>query len=257
MTMDLIVWDEALNSHRADVEGVDRLFRELTGNPNIPFGGEYETVDATLGVSPLWQRMTHYELHHPVRDAEDAEYSAFVDSLGDGTAPVVGYSDNGAPFVQLHPVVPFICDRDTAGGSSSSLDAFIDSVYSDLTALLHHPERFADHAILCPLNSRVQEINQRMTERMQPRTYMCRSFDKRHDTADSIHPDMIDLLGQRSGVPPHELVLFVGAIVSVMRNLDIVARPCHVMVLAAAARSMAPPLREASLPRSRRCLGPW
>ena len=118
-------------------------------------------------------------------------------------------------------------------------------------------ERFANHAILCPLNTRGQEINQRMTERMQPRTYICSSFDKRDDTADSIHPDMIDLLGHRSGVPPHELVLFVGAIVSVMRNLDIVAGPCHVMVLAAAARSMAPPLREASLPRSRRCLGSW
>ena len=48
--------------------------------------GRVQVCDATVCLSAaLWPKFEKVELQHPVRDASDPEYSAFVDGLGDGT----------------------------------------------------------------------------------------------------------------------------------------------------------------------------
>ena len=54
--------------------------------PVVQGAGEDQVCDATVCLSTaLWPKFEKVELQHPVRDASDPEYSAFVDGLGDGT----------------------------------------------------------------------------------------------------------------------------------------------------------------------------
>ena len=240
-SVDLIVWDEILNQHGADVVAVDELLQELKGNTRpfggIPvlFGGDVRQIPpivqnssqaehivaATVLRTNVWRQLAKHELVKPVRDAEDPTYSAYVDSLGDGTAVPVEYQgtircETNATRVGLPPSLH------GHTGVVYTEDALIDATYgSNLHRLNTHPQDYVKHAIMCTTNHRVKEFNSRIVERMAPPgVRSCLSLDC-IDNGDDMHPEVIDMIGHRPGVPEHELVLFPGAIVRVMRNFSV------------------------------------
>jgi hypothetical protein len=125
-------------------------------------------------------------------------------------------------MIALPSFVPYIHNTDKLELSESQCtDQFIRAVYGDdLTKLQSDTAAFAKHAILCPTNQRASEINSRITAMIQPRLHVKHSFDYR-ENGDECHPEFMDLLGHRPGVPKSKLVLFEGAIVRLLRNMDI------------------------------------
>ena len=239
-TVDLLVWDEVFNSHSCDIAAVDALLRKLCQSPR-PFGGKVVLVGGDIRQIPpvvlggteasvcaamlcehrLWRAFVNVELQRPVRDVADAEYSAYVDSLGDGTAAVhpTAVGEGGAPLVQLPPFVQHTSDP----------DALVDAVFPDLRRLRDEPERYHARAILATTNSAVRAFNARVVERMAPAGLRTLVSHDCMDSADDgpeaaprepVHREVIDLLGHRPGVPLHELQLFPRAMCMVMRNLD-------------------------------------
>ena len=92
--VDLIIWDEVLNSHRQDILAVDKMLQDLMST-SLPFGGKVvlfggdlrqippvvprgmsvDTISASFCSTNLWDSLCHFHLNLPVRDASDPEYS--------------------------------------------------------------------------------------------------------------------------------------------------------------------------------------
>ena len=250
--VDLIVWDEIGNQHVEQTVAVSTLLCDLKKDDR-PFGGipmlcggdfrqippvvesnAYEdTCNAMLSSSAwLWPQFEICNLTHPVRDAQDPEYSEYVDSLGDGTTRKV--EEQGT--LDEHPHAARVClppQCDSHTGIVESEDALIHAVYGDdLSDLLTRPQDFNKHAILCTTNQRVRDFNRQIVDLMNPSGLkVCRSYDTLPN-GDAMHHDVIDHLGSHSGVPQHELQLFPGALVRVMRNYS----PHHGLINGARAR---------------------
>jgi hypothetical protein len=169
----LFIWDEIYNSNRFDIEAVDRMLQDLMGNP-LPFGGKVmvfagdrrqippvipgaepcEVVRSVISASlSIWSVCDVTELVHPVRDAEDPAYSAFVDSLGDNTAPAFDAlqtaleSDPGCDS-RLCVLPSLLCPDGRSLARTCDLNQGIDFVYPDTERLLSHGAEFGRHAII-------------------------------------------------------------------------------------------------------------
>jgi hypothetical protein len=104
----LLIWDEAPMANRAVLACIDDLLRRIMGN-DLPFGGKVlillgdfrqtcpvirrgtraQVVDASIKSSRLFSCFTVARLTEPIRNAEDLEFAAFVDTIGDGAGPEV------------------------------------------------------------------------------------------------------------------------------------------------------------------------
>ena len=167
-----------------------------------------------LLTSRLYVRFRKEELQRPVRDADDPEYSAFVDSVGYGDAPVFSGHDGSGDLIQVPSFVPHTTD----------CDELIRFVYPDLAALRSTPHTYAGHAIMCTTNARVNEFNDAVIDAMDPANVATlRSYDRidSNETGEDLHGEVLDMLGHRPGVPPHSLRLFPGALCMIMRNMDV------------------------------------
>ena len=250
--VDLIVWDEIGNQHVEQTVAVSNLLCDIKKNDK-PFGGipmlcggdfrqippvvesnaYQDTCNAMLSSSAwLWPQFEICILTHPVRDAEDPAYSKYVDSLGDGTTPHAQEQGTLSEYPHAAKVcLPPQCDGHA--GIVETEDALIHAVYGDnLSRLLTHPQEFNKHAILCTTNQRVRDFNSKIVDLMNPSGLkVCKSYDTLPN-GDEMHHDVIDHLGTHSGVPQHELHLFPGALVRIMRNYS----PQHGLINGARAR---------------------
>ena len=169
--------------------------------PVVPGADEERVCQATLLTSRLYVRFRKEELQRPVRDADDPEYSAFVDSVGYGDAPVFSGHDGSGDLIQVPSFVPHTTD----------CDELIRFVYPDLAALRSTPHTYAGHAIMCTTNARVNEFNDAVIDAMDPANVATlRSYDRidSNETGEDLHGEVLDMLGHRPGVPPHSLRLF-------------------------------------------------
>ena len=232
----LIVWDEVLNSHRKDIDAVNLMLQQLMGSTEpfggkvVVFGGDFRQIPpvmpgadevgvcaATFQASALYKRFRQVELQRPVRDADDPEYSAFVDSVGDGTAQAFPGHDGSGDLIKVPAFVPHTTD----------CDDLIRFVYPDLRALCSTPHMYAGHAIMCTTNARVNEFNDAIVDAMDPANVATlRSYDRidTNEAGADLHGEVLDMLGHRPGVPPHTLRLFPGAMCMIMRNMDVKRR---------------------------------
>lgn len=151
----LIIWDEAPMANRAVLACVDELLRRVMGN-DLVFGGKIiilsgdfrqtcpvirrgtraQVVDASIKSSPLFSAFTIVRLTEPIRNAEDLEFAAFVDAIGDGAGP------------EIH--------LDMLQNSSSAED-LIDFVYP--CHVVTDPISCLKRAILAPTNKQVDDFN--------------------------------------------------------------------------------------------------
>ena len=177
--VELLVWDEVLNSHADDISAVDRLLRRLCRNDR-PFGGKtvlfggdlrqippvvaggtpYDVCNAVICERELWGAFVNIELQRPVRDADDPQYSSFVDSLGDGTAQEDQEvtDDQGQPLVQLPTYIRHTTDQ----------EHIVHTVYPNLYELNQDPRKYTAHAILSTTNLAAKAFNDFIVDKMKP-----------------------------------------------------------------------------------------
>ncbi|KAM0834023.1 hypothetical protein ACQ4PT_063881 [Festuca glaucescens] len=184
----LIIWDEALMTHRKCFEALDRSLRDVLSADDpllaeLPFGGKVvvlggdlrqilpvieggtrsQVVDAAITNSPLWghiivlpltinQRLA-VQTANAVVQAEVAAFAEWVLNIGDGTIPAVARQGESSPTWITIP------DEYLVHTEGDKIAAIVESVYIDLLTRYSDPNYLKERAILTPTNDIAEDIN--------------------------------------------------------------------------------------------------
>ncbi len=118
----LHIWDVFPMVHRTIFEAVNHCLCDIIGNdapcggrvfvccgdfrqipPVIHGGGKSTIVEASIRSSSLWENFELRNLSHPQRDAGDADYSRFIDRIGDGEVESTYSVDGDTQLMKLEP----------------------------------------------------------------------------------------------------------------------------------------------------------
>jgi hypothetical protein len=228
-------------ANREDVEHADRVLRDLRGKQDIPFGGvvfvglggfrqippvvscgdENEIISSSIVSSSLWPSFNVRSLTIQFRVSEDAAHEAFVNSLGDGTIPLLNFNDDPVNNVAL--VAP---DGRPYSFTTDTNEA-ISFAFPDPTNM----NDTVRSRILSPYNNRCNEINSDILSRLPGQVHVLLSSDslsgegrqqselgnageQARDQTDWLH-----LLDDNT-VPQHRLILKVSAMVMLMKTIS-------------------------------------
>ncbi|XP_072054370.1 uncharacterized protein [Arachis hypogaea] len=110
--------------------------------------------------------------------------------------------------------------------SETALDDLIDFVYPDMLSNLSVENYFNDRAIRAPTLDCVTDVNNKMTARLlgQERVYLnfdsvCAEEENMEFDLDAFSPEILNGINCL-GVPPHKLIVKVGALVMLLGNID-------------------------------------
>lgn len=218
LTASLIIIDECTMLHRHTFEALDRTLRDLTridalyGGKTLVFSGDFKQclpiipgasrsriVDASLRFSRLWQAMALCHLTTSMRHSCHI-WTDYLEEVGKGS--INDENDNvELKHVSLH--------RD--------LNSIIERIYPDIS-ICSVPREVA---ILAPLNTTVDKINNEIINLMPGETHTYLSVDSSITETDMGNFPTEFLNKQESGsLPPHKLILKKGAPVIVIRNIN-------------------------------------
>ena len=137
-----------------------------------------------------------------------------------------------APIFSLLPAMESSTDPDIDDPELSrrkrTINALIDAVYPGVDDDNLPDEYFVERAILAPTNASVRRLNDMVAERLSGETKEYLSVDSLEGVADPnmFEPEFLNSLNF-SGIPPHRIVLKVGAPVIMIRNLNSDAGLCN------------------------------
>ena len=234
----LIIWDEASMIHVHHLSVVDRLLRDIH-KKNQPFGGQvmllggdfrqilpignrFQTQHITASAikqSSLWSKVKQFQLDTNMRAQDSKKFADWLLDLGDGKIPytddtnqeIVIPSEYRLPYdaqQPLRPLINFVYDNDS----------------------LHRPDMLHRRCILTPYNDDALEINDYVQQRLPGDGTVYRSVDsvtmESSDDSDYFPQEFLHALTP-SGLPPHSLKLKKGAIVMLLRNMDLKKGHCN------------------------------
>ena len=142
-------------------------------------------------------------LTEPIRNAEDPDFSNFVNAIGDGAGPSIPL--NGLRIVY-------------------TAQDLIDFVYP--SHILLHPHHCLQRAILAPTNAQVDMYNDAILRAFSgdTRTYLAADSLKEVDDAGLVPPDsVLDYVEKNTppGLPKHGLTIKKGGVYRLLRNLSL------------------------------------
>jgi len=238
----LIIWDEAPMTHKHCFEALDRTCRDVTGVdeafggkvvvflgdfrqvlPIVPRGNTFQQIQASLRRSKIiWPRVAIRKLEVNMRvkmsgGADTAKLKKFADYLlkvGDGAIP--------PSFAKDHVQVP-----DDMCLAEPSEAGMVDAIYGELAARSDDPAYLCERAILTPLNTTVDTLNDRITKRfpggnVQTMLSADEIADEGGAGGRSVSTEFLNTI-RVSGMPPHKLDLKLGITVMLLRNVN----PAH------------------------------
>ncbi|KAM0885153.1 hypothetical protein ACQ4PT_030511 [Festuca glaucescens] len=211
----LIIWDEALMTHRKCFEALDRSLRDVLSADDpllaeLPFGGKVvvlggdlrqilpvieggtrsQVVDAAITNSPLWghiivlpltinQRLA-VQTANAVVQAEEAAFAECVLNIGDGTIPAIARQGESSPTWITIP------DEYLVHTEGDKIAAIVESVYIDFLTRYSDPNYLKERAILTPTNDIAEDINKHVLSMVpgEEREYL--SCDSTGNAADGI-----------------------------------------------------------------------
>ncbi|XP_010497048.1 PREDICTED: uncharacterized protein LOC104774082 [Camelina sativa] len=214
----LIIWDEAPMMSRYCFENLDRSLSDIMRNAdNKPFGGNVvvfggdfrHVLSLTKNMRLMSKNMTEIEARNI------KEFSDWILAVGDGKIPE---TNDGEALIDI-PEELLITDV------VDPIDSISRAVYGDLEKLhtKTDPKFFQTRAILCPTNSDVNTINERLLEKLQEMMYLSADSIDPQDSESINNPvfssDFLNSI-KLSGLPDHSLRLKIGAFVMLLRNID-------------------------------------
>ncbi|KAM0904043.1 hypothetical protein ACQ4PT_018277 [Festuca glaucescens] len=251
----LIIWDEALMTHRKCFEALDRSLRDVLSadDPLLadePFGGKVvvlggdlrqilpvieggtrsQVVDAAITNSPLWGHITVLPLTinqrlavqtaDAVVQAEAAAFAGWVLIIGDGTIPVVARQGESGPTWITIPDEHFVHIE------GDKITAIVESVYVDFFTRYSDPNYLKERAILTPTNDIAEDVNKHVLSMVpgEEREYL--SCDSTGNAADGIrnidifYPVEVLNTVKVNNFPYHKLVLKRGVPIMLLRNIS-------------------------------------
>lgn len=225
----LIIWDEAPMANVYALMCVDRLLKDLMDN-DVPFGGKVivlggdfrqvlpvvphasrqTIVQNCIKFSPLWKLFKIFKLTINMRaKEEEIEFANFLLQIGNGDYPAV--SDEQMDTIALPTVI--IAKKD-----------IISEIYGESFDLPDKFINFANVAILAPKNEHCNEINSKVIDLIpgKSRSYVSCNYLITEDENEVLqYPSEFLNSLEVSGLPPHNLKLKSGAIVILLRNLNV------------------------------------
>ena len=218
----LIVWDEASMANRATLDCVDNVCRRVMNNDEV-FGGKVvillgdfrqtcpvirkgsraQVVNACIQKSPIWPEFVIKKLIRPIRNAEDPDFSNYVNHIGDGAGPEIRL------------------DMLQTTTNASELTAFV--FPSDI---LNQPLQCLKRAILAPTHVQVDSYNNEILSRVDgiSRTYFAADSLKEIDGTGIQSPDStLDYVARQNpqGLPNHSLTVKTNGIYRLLRNFSL------------------------------------
>ena len=218
----LISWDEAPMTNKAVLNCVDETCRSVMRDQR-PFGGKTvvllgdfrqtcpvirggtkaDVLEASIKSSPLWPDLQKMKLTQLIRNADDPQFAAIIDAIGDGESTVAN----------LH-----IFPRTTL---SEDLLSF---VFPD--HILSNPFLCLSRSILAPTNVQIANYNHRMLARLAGagKTYLAADSIKESEDPSTVPPTaLLDYLSLHPppSLPPPALTLKTGAMCRMLRNFSV------------------------------------
>jgi hypothetical protein len=236
----LLLWDEVPMADKHVVSVVDHFLRLLMGVPDCPFGGKITVfggdwrqvlpvkqraqrgtiVDSILKKNrDIWDRVLVHHLtvnERARRRGLDVEYAAFVLSVGNGLCPTydqyltTNSSGRDPEMIRIPDDIVFTY---SAIPERENLHRLIGCIFPSLKETVATDKNVC---ILTPKNSVVDRINDIAIGEMIGEQQVFLSADSSDNKLHST--EFLNKLTP-SGVPPHRLVLKVGAPVMLLRNI--------------------------------------
>lgn len=226
----VIIFDEAPMAHKHLIEALDRTLRDIMDNsvifggkivlmggdfrqilPVIPKGSRADTVKAILKRSKLWNESVQFKLTQNMRvqDEGNIDFKKWLLDLGEGKLPTI----EGTNLIRI---------PQEFAAESRTLDEFVNEIFNfDDMRTESAFEFFQNRAILTPLNSQVDIINNILLQQLEGQEKCYKSIDSiATDDNPFLYPTEFLNSITFSGLPSHLLKLKVGAPVILLRNLN-------------------------------------
>ncbi len=228
----LIVWDECTMTHRRHLDAVDVTMRDLRDSdrlmggvtfvlagdfrqtlPVIPKGSMADEIDACLNHpdSFLWKQVKTLKLTTNMRahvhgDETAAEFAKELLLIGNGELPI-----NASTRLHTLP-----CGRPV-----KDIDDLIESVFPNTLKNLTDHTWLHQRSILAPRNDTVDGVNRLLLNKLPSAEKSYKSIDRVCPEEDATRYPVEFLNAQQpSGIPPHNLILKVGAPIMMLRNIN-------------------------------------
>ncbi|PIC11535.1 hypothetical protein B9Z55_029018 [Caenorhabditis nigoni] len=221
--LDVVFWDEAPMSPKSSLETVDQLFRDVTkidkpfGGKVIILGGDFrqclpvvdrkgrdEQISNSIKMSHLWPLFQVHHLKTNMRAQNaDEEWKSWR------------WSERRRRTGVMEVPEDLRCDGDLA-----------EEIFGSLLRNGSDVSEISKVAILSPTNQQALQMNQKVMEMIPGEMKTYYSVDEVGDNQ-NIHSDAANFPTEflnkmtPSGLPPHKLDLKVGALVMLLRNLDV------------------------------------
>jgi hypothetical protein len=258
----LIIWDEALMTHRKCFEALDRSLRDVLSDrdpllADVPFGGKIvvlggdlrqilpvieggtrsQVINAAITNSPLWRHITVLPLTinmrlavnttDPIVQSEATAFAKWVLEIGDGTVPAVAREGESEPsWISIPP-------EHLVHTDGAKIPAIVDSVYIDFLEKYSDRNYLKERAILTPTNEVAEEVNKHVLSMVpgEEREYL--SCDSTGSSADGIrnidvfYPVEVLNTIKVNNFPYHKLVLKIGVPIMLLRNISQTTGLCN------------------------------
>ncbi|XP_072081069.1 uncharacterized protein [Arachis hypogaea] len=217
----LIIWDKTPMISKYCYEALDKCLRDIlrcsdSYNTHLPFGGKVVVLGGDFRqILPVIPRGSR----------QDIIQSSINSSYLWHNCKVLKLTKNMRLSLDGESIV-YIPSDILIKNSEATLDDLIDFVYPDMLSNLSVENYFKDRAILALTLDCVTDVNNKMTAGLpgQERVYLssdsvCAEEENMEFELDAFSPEILNGINC-SGLPPHKLVLKVGAPVMLLRNID-------------------------------------
>jgi ATP-dependent DNA helicase PIF1 len=253
----LIIWDEAPMINKWAFEAFERTLQDImsevdVNNKKLPFGGKTvvfggdfrqilpvipkgsraDIVHATINSSYLWRRChvltlsKNMRLQYSSNSIENEQLTVFAQwilDIGDGK---IGEAQDGDFIIEI--------PQDLLIQSTSNLIGdIVDEIYPNLLDNIYTPNFFQNRAILAPTLEVVDKINDYVLALIPGDSKEYLSCDSIPKCSDDVGVDCrwitTEFLNdiKCSGLPNHKLILKIGVVVMLLRNINVSSGLCN------------------------------
>ena len=228
----MFIIDEASMVLGSALNAIDKMLRDITGD-DVPFGGKVfllggdfrqvlpivprqprtVVIESCLKRSPLWPSFRVFKLTKNMRaNADEQEFSRWLLGLGNGEIQCEGCS------IPESVEIPSECHV--------LFDGIIDAVFPDVS----DPRAVSKKVILTSTNDVCLQMNDKVIEKVNADTAIYYSADSvvcdDEEEAANYPIEFLNSLTP-SGMPPHKLILKPGAIIMLLRNINLKKGLCN------------------------------